>query len=134
MIAVLYMIARVMHNNNFYGYVVHDTASLQTRVFSYQHIQSALGRGVYIENLTINDKGQIEITSGKASRYSMLDENMNLLNNVAYILCDRIKTDTETLYRMVDCFGNKAVISSKNLANLEGLEIANAKIVKQSSY
>lgn len=127
------MIARVMHNNNFYGYVVHDTASLQTRVFSYQHIQSALGRGVYIENLTINDKGQVEITSGKASRYSMLDENMNLLNNVAYILCDRIKTDTETLYRMVDCFGNKAVISSKNLANLEGLEIANAKIVKQSN-
>lgn len=127
------MIARVMHNNNFYGYVVHDTASLQTRIFSYQHIQSALDRGVYIDNLTINDKGQIEITSGKASRYSMLDENMNLLNSMAYVLCDRIKTDTETLYRMVDCFGNKAVISSKNLENLEGLEIANAKIVKQSN-
>lgn len=130
---MLYMIARVMHNNNFYGYVVHDTASLQTRIFSYQHIQSALDRGVYIDNLTINDKGQIEITSGKASRYSMLDENMNLLNSMAYVLCDRIKTDTETLYRMVDCFGNKAVISSKNLENLEGLEIANAKIVKQSN-
>ena len=130
------VIGKIVENGKNINYLVLNNSTLELKKLTEQELIWVLESNEYTFNNMEVNKGKLECTECSIDRLPKYDKNLNTLDASVFIYGKIYSDKDETLgYRIITNKGKMADITENQLISLtlEGLKIANAKVVNRKS-